>query len=263
MPAVARERVLEAARTLAGRGEAFTLGEVAVGAGVSRATVHRLFGSREALLGELEVEIGPGSRERALEAAGSLLAERPFSDVSMDEVAERAGLSRASLYRLFPGRPALFRELVRRYSPLEPVAEVLAALPERPPAEVMPAIARAVAKRLEGRAGLVRSLISEVAALTEDTREARQMAAREAMAPALAYVMGQMAAGRLRPVPPLLAMQSFVGPLAIHLLTRDLARELIGYTEPLEQAIDGLVAIWLRGMAPEPAATNAQGGDDA
>lgn len=250
MPTSSRQRILAGARTLAQRGESFTLGEVAAAAGVSRATLHRLFGSRDALLADLELEPEPDSRERALEAAGELLATRQFSDISMDEVAERAGLSRASLYRLFPGRPALFRELVRRYSPLEPVSRLLAEMGDRPPEEVMPAIARAAAQRLDGRAGLVRSLLSEVAALTDDTLEARQMAAREALAPALAYVLAQMAAGRLRPVHPLLAMQSFIGPVAFHLLTRDLARDLVGYEEPLEAAIDRLVGVWLRGMAP-------------
>lgn len=248
---VSRTRVLESARRLAGRGEAFTLGELAAEAGVSRATVHRLFRSREALLAEIEVEPEPGSRERALAAAGELLCDRHFSAVSMDEVAERAGLSRASLYRLFPGRPALFRELALMHSPLEPVAQILAGRGDRPPGEVMPALARAVAERLEGRAGLLRSLLSEVAVLSGDSQEAREIAIREALGPALLYVARQMAAGRLRPMHPLLAIQSFVGPLAFHLLTRDAARSLAGYEQPLEEAVDSLVATWLRGMAPE------------
>src|SRR5258708_5213849 len=120
-----RTRVLEAARRLAGRREAFTLGEVAAQAHVSRATVHRLFGSRESLLAELNLGPEPGSRERVIPAVGELLPTRPVEALSMHEVADRAGVSRATLYRLSPGKPALFREVVRVYSPLEPVRDVV------------------------------------------------------------------------------------------------------------------------------------------
>lgn len=247
----ARRRVLDATQALAGRHEAFTLGEVAAQARVSRATVHRLFGSRDALLAELHVEPELDSRERVLRAAGELLTQHSLDTLSMEEVAERAGVSRANLYRLFPGKPALFRELVRAYSPLEPVKAVLEAMADRPPEEVMPAIARAAAARLAGKTGLVRSLLSEVSRLTPDTEEARLLAISEGIGPAIAYLVGQMAASRLRPMHPLLAIQSFIGPIAFHLLTRDVAHRIAGYDQPLETAIDELVAIWLRGMAVE------------
>ena len=256
MPLTARARVLDATRRLAERGEPFTLAEVAAGARVSRATVHRLFRSREALFAELDLEPETGSRERALAAAAELLGGRPLSEVSMDDVAERAGLSRASLYRLFPGKPALFRELVRAHSPLEPIAEVLRAMGDRPPEEVMPAIARAVAARLQGRTGIIRTLLYEVSGLSAETEEARQMALQEVLGPAAGYLAGQMRAGRLRPVNPLVAIQTFAGPLALHLLTRDLAGRLMGYDQPLEDALDELVGVWLRGLARE-----SEGGD--
>ena len=260
MPAASRARVLEATRRLAVRGVPFTVADVAASARVSRATVHRLFGSREALFAELELEPEPASRERALTAAAELISERPLGQVSMDEVAERAGLSRASLYRLFPGKPALFQELVRVNSPLEPIARVLAELGDRPPREVMPAIARAVAARLEGRTGIIRTLLYEVSGLSTESEEARQMALREVLGPAAAYLAGQMAAGRLRPVNPLVAIQAFAGPLALHLLTRDLAGRLMGYQQPLEEALDELVGTWLRGLSVDSEGGDSNGG---
>ena len=52
-------------------------------------------------------------------------------------------MSEEHLYRLFPGKAALFRELVSVYAPLQPVREVLSAMGDRPPAEVMPTVRRA------------------------------------------------------------------------------------------------------------------------
>ncbi|MFE0735967.1 TetR/AcrR family transcriptional regulator [Streptomyces sp. NPDC058855] len=51
----------------------------------------------------------PADRRAQLLAVGArLFAERPYAEVTMEGVAERAGVSRALLYRHFPGKHALF-----------------------------------------------------------------------------------------------------------------------------------------------------------
>jgi len=60
-----------------------------------------------------------------------------------------------------------------------------------------------------------------------------------------------MAAGRLRMMPPLLAMQSFVGPIFFHLLTRPLAERVIGIDISSEEAVAVLAGNWLRAMRPD------------
>jgi AcrR family transcriptional regulator len=53
-------------------------------------------------------------RENVVEAAERVFAALPYEDVTMDAVAEEAGISRALLYRYFPGKPALFASVYRR-----------------------------------------------------------------------------------------------------------------------------------------------------
>src|ERR671932_117249 len=91
---------------------------------------------------------------------------------TMDELAAEAGVSRATLYRLFPGKPVLLRELVRAYSPMEVIAETLEAMGDRPPSEVMPVLARNIAEAGSARVGLLRSLLFEVTGGTDDVDEA-------------------------------------------------------------------------------------------
>ncbi|MEU2054847.1 TetR/AcrR family transcriptional regulator [Streptomyces bungoensis] len=51
----------------------------------------------------------PADRRAQLLAVGArLFAARPYDDVLMEEVAQEAGVSRALLYRHFPGKHALF-----------------------------------------------------------------------------------------------------------------------------------------------------------
>jgi hypothetical protein len=64
-----------------------------------------------------------------------------------------------------------------------------------------------------------------------------------------------MAEGRLRQMDPVIALMAFVGPLMMHLITRDLAERALGFDTPLEAAADELSSAWLRAMKPGGAAS--------
>lgn len=247
-----RERIVGAARRQLRAGRLPSLATVAAEAGVSRATLHRAVGSRAKLLRLLEVEADPGARERVIAEAVQLLGSQGLTRLSMDEVAERAGVSRATLYRLFPGKPALFHEVVRAHTPFAALAEVLAAHGDEPPERVIPLLARTALTGISGRLGLFRAVFLEVTGGNVDAELGRDLALASLIRPLVTYVARQMAESRLLSMPPLLALQAFAGPLIMHLITRDLAERNLGIATPLEEAFDELVAVWLRAMAPTP-----------
>jgi hypothetical protein len=74
---------------------------------------------------------------------------------------------------------------------------------------------------------------------------------QDLVAAVAAYLMAQMQAGRLRPMNPILALQMFVGPVMVHLLTRRAIAELMGSPPPLEEAVTELAEGWLRAMSVE------------
>lgn len=57
-----------------------------------------------------------GSREAIVDAAQRLFLERGFGSVSMDELAEAAGLARRTLYNQFPSKEEIFRAMLLRLS---------------------------------------------------------------------------------------------------------------------------------------------------
>src|ERR671937_695212 len=146
-----------------------------------------------------------------------------LAKLSMDELAAQAGVSRATLYRLFPGKAALFAELVRRFSPFEPIAAVLETMGDRPPAEVIPAVAQAMASAMDGRIGLLLQLLLEFSRGSPDRPDSDPGTSQRAAQgmrtlPLVAhYLTEQMAAGRLRPMDPVLAVQALAGPIVMHL----------------------------------------------
>ncbi len=57
-----------------------------------------------------------GSREAIVTAAARLFLERGFGAVSMDELAEAAGLARRTLYNQFASKAEIFREMLLKVS---------------------------------------------------------------------------------------------------------------------------------------------------
>jgi AcrR family transcriptional regulator len=267
-PAISKQQVLgELTAALQARngpepgsgGAGRSMDELAAAAGVSRATLYRLFGSQQDLLQELGLQPPPSVRSRILATALELVGRHGLAELSMDELAATAGVSRATLYRLFPGKEALFAALVQSFSPFEPIAAVLEAAGDRPPAEVVPAVAHAMAAAMDGHMGLLLQLLLELArARHRNGGHGGSEGAVQGMRTlplVRGYLAGQMAAGRLRRMDPDLAFQALLGPIVLHLLWRPPAAprgdEPPAGGAPLEESIDQLTQGWLRAMATD------------
>src|SRR5215472_8471896 len=202
----ARDRILERAPSVLARGGKPTVDDFARAAGISRASFYRHFTSREALLEALDVAPGPDARDRILAAAVELISAGGLRALSMDELADRAQVSRATVYRLFPGKDVLLNALIDSYSPLEPVKAALAARNQDPPELLMPELARTAFRASQGRTGLMRAFFFEFSGMAPETGQAAAVAITSVVAPLVMYVTAQMDAGRLRRMHPLLAL---------------------------------------------------------
>src|SRR6266536_2942655 len=246
-PAITKQQALAA---LAAAGQAsqdqdrdgladLSMEELAARAGVSRATLYRLCGSQQSLLQELGVEAPPMVRSRILDTALDLVGRHGLAELSMEELAAAAGVSRATLYRLFPGKAALFAELVRRFSPFEPIAAVLETKGDRPPAEVIPAVAHVMATAMEGHIGLLLQLLFEFSRSRPGSHAGADFQ--------------EDAANAMRTLP--LVAGYLAEQIVMHLLMQAPAESQPGpgrgVALPLEEVVDELVGIWLRAMTPD------------
>lgn len=245
-----RRQVLAAARWLVERDQRVPVGAIARRAGVSRATFYRHFGSRADLLAAIDHRPPPAARERILESAAEALVVRPLSELSMDELARAAGVSRATVYRLFRGKASLFAALVDTFGPFDEVLAVVERRRGEPPEVVLPEVARTVVRVAAPRWGVLRAVLIEATSGSTASLAGVAHIIRPALGVMGAYMAAQMAAGRLRTMNPLLALQTFMGPIVFHLLTRPVAERVIGMDVSADEAADQLAAAALEGLLP-------------
>jgi AcrR family transcriptional regulator len=244
-----RRQVMSAAREVLASDADAPVAVIADRAGVSRATFYRHFGSRRSLLDSVQLEPPPAARTRILAAAKDMLVATSLEELSMEELAAAAGVSRGTLYRIVPGKAPLLAALIEAYSPFEAIRAIIAAHPDDPPEDVLPRIARALVGVAGERLGLMRAVFHEVTARSGPAMDGMGPLFAQTLGLLGAYMERQMAAGTIRRMHPIVALQAVVGPIFFHLMTRSTLERVVDLPDP-ESAVDALVVSALEGLRP-------------
>ena len=247
-----RRQVIASARAVLRDDPRAAIRDIVERAGVSRATFYRHFGSRDALLEAVAVEPPPPARERIVRAAAELIGPYGLSGFSMETLAATADVSRATLYRLFPSKAAIFGALLQVHSPFREMQAIIARRFDDPPEVVFPEVVRAIARIGHPRIGILRTLILEASTANAEAVEGARSLLPEVISRYLTYVTRQMDAGHMRRMHPVLAMQCLIGPVAFHLLSRPVAERLVDVTMPVEEAAEEIGRAALGGLLLSP-----------
>jgi AcrR family transcriptional regulator len=190
-------------------------------------------------------------REQILEVAAGLFAQQGFQGTTTKQIAERAGVTEALIFRHFPTKDELYWAVIQSKikgasSPRERLAAKLQA--SGPDADVLSGVAADILERRAKDQTLSRLLLySALENHRLSHRFFRTYAAShyELLAD---FIRRRIAEGGFRPVDPVLAARGFLGMVIYH----SWAQELFGgkrYQKfSVQQVSETLVEIWLRGM---------------
>ena len=159
--------------------------------------------------------------DEVLDAALELFTEKGFAATRVDDIAQRAGISKGAVYLYFPSKEAIIEGLVRRA--VVPVATSAVGFLEGyqgDPRLVISTVAHLLANRLSDPrvVAVPRLLIREMV----NFPELATMYRREVLDRVIPLVEGLIRRGvdqgYLRPVDPQLTLRSIVGPILAHIL---------------------------------------------
>jgi len=173
--------------------------------------------------------------QEILDAALALFVEKGFAATRLDDVAERAGLSKAAIYLYFDDKTGLFLDVVRQAvaSNLDMVETMLAAH-RGPVAPLIPRILEFMATRIEETpmASVAKVVISESRAFPEIGRFYLKEVIGRGMPLMEGMIARGIAQGEFRKVDPGLTVRTMIGAMLLGGLWRTVF-EPIG-AEPLD-----------------------------
>jgi AcrR family transcriptional regulator len=233
-----------------------SLDEIARRAGISRATLYRRIGSRQALDDAVRARgIDPGGRDnvrtRATAAVAVLISERGLATMTLEAVAARAECSVQALYAQFGGRDELLLATIERYSPLPRIEADFA----NPPADLEEGVRRIYGIMfdvIDQNPALLVALIADAASRPSGPI-ARYLIGEylpRALGTVGAWLAVQTANGLVRQMPLPLLVSLLMAPIGFHVLSRPLVVNVTGQDAPSrEEVVETLAAAFLRAVA--------------
>jgi len=195
---------------------------------------------------------GRERRETLVASATRLFSRRGFAGVSTRAIAEDAGISEAMLFKHFPRKDDLYREILRRHLavleralPLGPLAAS-----DAPPERLFREIAEGMLRRMEDDPTLLRLTFFsalEGHPMARDLERARARGLRAALA---TYLRRQDRAGTLRVEDPGVAARAFLWLVAGFAFSRTVFGEAGARSVPRRALARKIVRQYLAGLRP-------------
>lgn len=188
-------------------------------------------------------------------AALAVFAERGFAAARLEDIAARAGLSKAALYLYFETKTDLFREVVReRASPNLEAIETLTAGSDAPFSALIPAILQRLALAMERPElrGVVKMVIGESRNFPELAQVWHEAVVSRALGILSGAIARAQARGEARPGDPHLMAMSLAGPMLMGGLWREIIEPAGGAPLDLPALAAEHTRTALDGMRPTP-----------
>ena len=248
--------------------DAVSVDAMAAAAGVSKATFYRTFPAKEAVRTALRAAgVVPerldarDGHETLLDAAMAVFAAQGYASATVDAIAQAAGMSKAGFYWHFESKEAIFAGVIARYAPFTTVERIIAGAnqADEDPHAVLTCVLEAIVAAITPRFTLFRTIMVE--AFQNPAMGAA--IARNILGVVLpmigGYLVRQMARGRIRRMHPAVALQLLIGPLFLHLLTREMFAAQVVEMPPVERVIADIVATFLDGVGIRPSESGGNG----
>lgn len=192
---------------------------------------------RESPAGRPPATAGSAKQDAIVEAAAEIFLEQGFGNASMDEIARRAGVSKATVYSHFESKPALFGAIVQQRCQ-RTMSSMLSELSDRPVEETLTALGRQFLDVLmmPGSLPLYRVVLAEAPRFPELGRIFYEAGPDRSAAALAQYLAGLAERGVLTVSDPRRSAEQFLSAVLGHTHIRLLLGVAVEPPSPAERA---------------------------
>ncbi len=138
------------------------------------------------------------TRDKLYTAAVSLIAEKGYSSTSVEEIAERAGVAKGTVYYNFPSKTALFEGLLEHGVGILTTAFTGAAASCEDPLDALDAVVRAELAYIEAYPAFAQLLLSEMWRTNRSWKDTLALLREQVVAVLADVLRAAVARGQLR-----------------------------------------------------------------
>ena len=185
-----------------------------------------------------------------IRSAAALFAEKGFNGTKTREIAERAGVSEALIFKHFPSKEDLYAAILAEKSPVPGLLEKIKALAEqRRDGEVFTTIAETIVGGAPDQ-NLMRLIFFSALESHEMSDMFFQNHIRHFYDVLASYIELRINDGAFQPVEPLVAARAFMGMLIYHRLLSVLFR--VPLTQEPQEIVCTFVKVFMDGLKAQP-----------
>lgn len=194
------------------------------------------------------------TRERILEATLELISEKGYLGATTREIANQAGVSELTIFRKFGKKERLFEEVLKNYTFLPRLKDLIPTIEDLPVPEALEAIGIRFLSTLKERKRFVRIMLSEMNTYPEKVRNAYSQTIEEMGQTLTGYLARLQSKGLLRDVPLDMAAIFFLRILFTTFMNAEILNQKELSSSEMRSVVGQLVAIFLHGVMTEGAA---------
>jgi AcrR family transcriptional regulator len=187
------------------------------------------------------------TKQRLLESTLDLISQKGYLGATTREIARKAGVTELTLFRHFGTKEKLFEELLKSYTFLPRLRELLPELDECAYEEALLLIATRFLLTMRERKAMMKILFSEIHIYPVKIKKMYGTFIDEVRMTLAGYFEKMQAKGVLRNVPPQTAARTFLGMLVHYFRSEEIMRENSMSRKKMEQNIREIVEIFIYG----------------
>jgi AcrR family transcriptional regulator len=192
---------------------------------------------------------GPARRAQIIDVAATLFSKKGFSGTKTREVARRAGVSEATIFKHFATKDALYAAIIEAKRQAGAILDTAAPVAgERDDVRFFTTLAREMIARSKADPTLMRLLFFSALERHSLSDQFFRSQLKSVDLFLSEYIAERVATGAFRPVEPIQAAWSFIGMVAHHVLLRELFRQELPPHLTVDRIVDEMVTLFLRGV---------------